>query len=309
MPNLQLMPRPSAPRRIGFGDDASVTFNADAVIKGIDPATKKKLGQEADAFLAAKSDSDRNKAFLLSMVTIMSAAAPPLAPFFAAIATLALQDLPKSNGQITWEGSIGSYSPPVQSGSFEDTVMDVLHRVWLAQDDAMQKGQPYNHQDALVQAFAATVLMWNNTHLGPRRWIERTDLHKWGPTDPIKYVFQQMTAPPPPCPQGWTCPPSATRDSSIEGKNTMGVWINDGARIDPRYNQRPPIDVGGEAPSTTMSTGAKVAIGTAAVAGTAAAGLGIWAFVTHQAYTAVLKKAWSETGGRALRGTKKLLKR
>jgi hypothetical protein len=57
------------------------------------------------------------------------------------------------------------------------------------------------------------------------------------------------------------------------------------------YNQ-------GQAPG--MSTGAKVAIGALALGGAAAGGVGIWAWLTHQAYRKAWGKIWDETGGKVV---------
>lgn len=57
----------------------------------------------------------------------------------------------------------------------------------------------------------------------------------------------------------------------------------------------------GASSSQGLSTGAKVAVGTAAVAAAAAGGVGIWAWLTHQAYSAAWRRVWDETGGRAWR--------
>jgi hypothetical protein len=50
-----------------------------------------------------------------------------------------------------------------------------------------------------------------------------------------------------------------------------------------------------------MSTAGKVATGAAIVGGAAAAGVGIWAFLTHQAYGEAWKRVWKKTGGRAFK--------
>jgi hypothetical protein len=57
--------------------------------------------------------------------------------------------------------------------------------------------------------------------------------------------------------------------------------------------------------SSGTSTTAKVATSALVVGGTAAAGVGIWAWLTHQAYGAAWKKIWNETGGRAYRAVTK----
>jgi hypothetical protein len=71
------------------------------------------------------------------------------------------------------------------------------------------------------------------------------------------------------------------------------------------------LKTGGIVPpaSAGMSTAAKFAVGAAVVAGTTAAGIGVYALVKHQSYSFVAKQLWKQTGGRAVDETKKLFKR
>jgi hypothetical protein len=54
-------------------------------------------------------------------------------------------------------------------------------------------------------------------------------------------------------------------------------------------------------PPAPMSTGSKVAVSAAIVAGSAAAGVGVWAFLTHQAYGEAWGRVWKRSGGRLFR--------
>jgi hypothetical protein len=195
------------------GPDPTIpSFDASAYIH-LDPNTKRVVQSAAQAYADAKSDSERSKAFLIGCTAILGTVCPPCGVVAAVVVGYLLANPPPpSNGQITWESSVGPNT--AQPGTFEDFAYQAMHATWLAQEQLVNQGKqqgtdiPYL-QDSVVAAFSAAVQVWNATHAPPRRWIERS-LSGWG-TDAIKYVFSVIRKPGDP-----------TR---------AGVWINDGARV------------------------------------------------------------------------------
>jgi hypothetical protein len=164
--------------------------------------------------------------------------------------------------------------PDALDGSFEQAWYPVYARAWeLAANSTWDSGAP-NLEDVLY----GFIDMWNSVHAGPAQSIalnnRMADPHSFNYTDPLDAML-------------------------VHHKD---LSINRGPLVQPHKIKI----IHGRLPKPSgMSTAAKVATSTLVVGGTAAAGVGVWAWLTHQAYGAAWKKLWSETGGRAYRAVTK----
>jgi hypothetical protein len=197
-----------------------------------------------------------------------------------------LLDTPHCNSSGNWTPSssrtqvsvIGGGEPDLagQRGSFTAFGWDVMSRVWADE---------YNCQSTInpTDAVNAIVAIWNEVHDGPQvgYLVPRLDING----TPGKFSRDFFVP--------WD---SATGAGRMSGG--LVVMVNTGAmkNIDDvkklHLNKRPPVQ------PTAMSAPAKVAVGTVAVVGAGALGAAVYAFATKQAFGAVLKHAWKQTGGR-----------
>lgn len=162
---------------------------------------------------------------------------------------------------------------------------------------------------------AALVSSWNATHQGPQRTVTRTGLNNtgWGLSpgyDPIANALEtaiigNATGSSQPTSTSWS---SFDAQQALTPHNvTSSFTINDGPEIGQVRTislHLNPADAASSASSSTitpMSTGSKVAISAAVVVGSAAAGVGIWAFMTHQGYGEAWSRVWKKSGGKLLR--------
>lgn len=185
---------------------------------------------------------------------------------------------PAGNFNFYMVGLLGSIfaqldTRPVQGGRYTPNAFDRFFYTLLAEDiEYWANAQPYIPVRALL---AGAAQVWNLSHSS-----SQTDVYP--PTPGTSGILEPVV-------------------SQILGPT--GVYATEGTSAQ-NVNNEPPLTISlGSANGTTtaapgtLSTGGKVALSVAVVAGSASAGVGLWAYLTKQAYTEAWSRVWRRTGG------------
>lgn len=165
---------------------------------------------------------------------------------------------------------------------------------------------------------AALIASWNAAHFPPKRTITRSGLNPSGfgmraaGYDPIAYALENSiladasistaTSTPVSWNQAEAANAAAPHDVTSSFEINDGPLIGGGLAITFGPNaMATATPIAPASASTPLSTGSKVALSVAIVGGTAAAGVGVWAYLTKQGYSEAWSRVWKETGGKLLR--------
>jgi hypothetical protein len=298
-------------QQVQFGPNGSVQLSdaaADAIGNTITTTFESSvpiLGQALAVFLALSPKAGPGPGTCISQ--------PPI---------VADPDHPKPSELMAWQ----FYTPwakffeaynPGDPNSFEAYANAVLQWNWELAANCF--GNLWAPPPVLLGALVAS---WNATHRGPTRTIARTGLNNtgWGLPpgyDPIANALEAaVIAKGTPHPSASSAPPTwaqtEAQNAALPSNVTSSFTINDGPEIGtvktvvlhlgPSPSPNAPMMQTSPPPSNSpMSTGSKVAISAVVVVGSAAAGVGIWAFVTKQAYGEALSRIWRKSGGKLFR--------
>jgi hypothetical protein len=208
-----------------------------------------------------------------------------------------------------WQKMFGNYDLG-DTASFEAYANVALQWNWELDANCFQSlfGPPQ-------VILAGLIASWNATHAGPTRTVTRSGLNKsgWGLApgyDPIANALEAaVVAKYAKNTQGESWSDYQSQVSQAPSDVTSSFVINDGPEIAPGSSAGPRVihltltngQTTAVSTPASMSTGSKVALSVAIVGGTAAAGVGVWAFVTHQGYGEAWSRVWRKSGGRILR--------
>ena len=194
------------------------------------------------------------------------------------------------------------------SGNDQAMMLDferAFFQAWKANEEYALNGlQPQDPGQVLINL----VRLWNMAHNGPSITISQVDCPAFqgGCPDPLTPLYMNYVASAMSYLQNTD---QALTDGNGNLVVNFGTRKNVPARISftNRHGGINPVllQAGVSAAPSGMSTGAKIAVGTAVVVGGTAAGIGIYALIKHQAYSTVAKALWRNTGGRVVDASKR----